>query len=254
MATFKDVYKAGDGYSPVRLFIKNTTERTFFYDFKGVTDAFGNKMKDYSYQTSLYSTYQTVRNNATSDSDERNAILSPITSNPATGFLKAAYYTAKAVYKGVKDQTIEEAMKQEAYVTNYRAGFIIPKTNLYIEMGSIPVDGTFNNKGWAQTADTNSYKNSYIGPADNNEQEPGESARLQGVGVKFWGETTGLFTSIRGDFFNFNINLVQIPETSGFKVTQDTNVSNQVQSNGISYLVDGGGINPRTDFINITIL
>jgi len=252
--TFKDVYKAGNGYAPVRLLIRNESDKEYYYNFKGVKDAFGNNMKDYDYQTSVLSTYQIVRDGADADANIRNGTLSSITTNPYIGWLKAAYYIAKGAYSGYKDQKIADGMKVEGVPTNYRAGIIKANCYLYIELGSIPVDGTLNNKGWATTTDATNYSESYIGPAGSDENKYEENAKANGVGVKFWGETTGFWDGITGDFFNFNINLEQIPGSNDFKITEDTSKSNKAQVSGTEYHTDGGGLDKlRTDFINITI-
>jgi hypothetical protein len=256
MATFKNVYKAGNGYSPVRLFIQNTTNKPFFYNLRGVTDAFGNALEPYGHQTQLFSTYQAVRNGTDPNADLRDMTTSMITKTPLLGLLKVTYYTGKVIFKGYDNHKIEEAMKKDGYVTNYRAGYVKAKESLFVELGSIPVDGRLNNKGWALTTDVQTFKDSFIGPCEGqSEEEDALSAHKNGPGIAFWGEKTGFWSGVKGDLFNFNVNWrwhagLQASYANG----TDVESIHQFRAGLFTYVLEHGGVSPgRTDFINMVI-
>jgi hypothetical protein len=263
MTTFKPEYKGGDGHAPVCVLITNASKRTMLYDFRFVTDAFGQPMRAYGYQTSVLSTYQKARNSP--EASIIKAAVAPLSTSLAKVILKTAYYMGSASFKKLRSQSGEHRAGPEGKVTDHRVGAIPSGTSLYVELGSIPVDGRLDNKGWALTTDTTRYIGSCIGPAllDGDEldaaleSEPENmlaSLREEGVGVAFWGETTGFWSGLGGDFFNANVNFRQLHENASFETVSDTSTMHHVQVGNMVYLLDGGGfMPPLLDFIQITV-
>lgn len=264
MATFKPEYKAGDGYAPVCVVIHNKTNRALIYDFRSVTDAFGNPMKAYGHQTSLFSTYQKAR--GSSAQSIIKATLAPLTThNLAMLFLKTVYYVGSGVYTKIKKQGGKGIEGLPGAVTDYRLGVVPPATTLYVELGSIPVDGKLNNKGWALTSDTVHYVGSCIGPAplqgdaldaelQANPDKMLEAARQEGVGIAFWGNRTGFWDTLMGDFFNANVNVRQIQGGLALDTRVDTETKHQVSAGTLGYIVDGGGFYPLLlDYVLLTV-
>jgi hypothetical protein len=263
MTTFKPEYKGGDGYAPVSVLITNASKRTMIYDFRFVTDAFGQPMRAYGYQTSVLSTYQKTRGSA--EASIIKASVAPLSTSLAKLILKTAYYGGSAIYKKLTSRSGKQGAGPEGRVTDHRVGAIPPGTSLYVELGSIPVDGSLDNKGWALTTDTTRYIGSCLGPAPLDgdaldaalESEPEKmlaSLREEGVGVAFWGEKTGFWSGVGGDFFNANVNFRRLHENTSFETVSDTSTMHHVRVGNMVYLVDGGGFTPPLlDFVQMTV-
>ncbi|MDZ5648119.1 hypothetical protein [Nitrospirillum sp. BR 11828] len=263
MTTFKPEYKAGDGYAPVCIVINNSSNRTLLYDFRSVTDAFGQPMRAYGYQTSVLSTYQRARNSPAASIIK--AGLAPLSTSLATLILKTAYYTGSAIHQKIKSISGKTVTGIEGAVTDHRIGAIPPSTTLYVELGSIPVDGSFNNKGWPLTSDMDNFVGSFIGPAtlhgaaldaalESNPEQTLSAARREGVGVAFWGESTGFWARITKDFFNANVNFRQMRDNLTVETLVDTTVMHRVRVGGMTYALDGAGFDPPLlDYVQLTV-
>jgi len=259
MVSFKVVYKGGDGYAPIRILIKNNSHRIYYYNFTKITDAHGNQMQEYGHNVKILACYQQLRQSDYDAVHDYNIATSMMTKNPLWGLAKLTYYTAKYTYEGYQNEKVEQAMKQHAYVTNYKRGLIKPNCLLYIELGSIPVDGSFDNKGWADTTDTITYDGSFLGPISENNINKDEDVinenivKENGIGIRFWGDTKGFWDKVTGEFFDFNVNLMQINKNKELIIEEDSRFDNVARNNDSNYRIDGGGIEPRTNFINIII-
>jgi hypothetical protein len=221
-------------------------------------------MRPYGYQTAVLSTYQSVR--VSPAASIIKAATAPLSTSLASLILKTAYYGGSALYKKLKYQSGKNVTGMEGVVTDYRVGAIPQGTTLYIEMGSIPVDGSFNNKGWPLTTDTTRYVGSCIGPApldgdalDASLQSDPEnmlaSLRKEGVGVAFWGEETGFWSGLlKKDFFNANVNFRQLHDSPAIETITDTTSMHHVRVGNMVYVLDGGGFTPPLlDYIQITV-
>lgn len=264
MATFKPDYKAGDGYAPVCAVIRNDSRRTVLYNLRGVMDAHGAPMREYGYQTSLLSTYQKAREGHTPSAIKAGGAAFS-TSFYAVVF-KLAFHTAVGAYRRLKAAGSTGRTDLTGAVTNLRAGAVPPGGVLHVELGSIPVDGRLNNKGWVSNNDTARFVGSSIGPShlqgealdaalEVNADEALETARKAGVGLHFWGAKTSFWRSVFArDLFNANVNFRSIPNGAPLKELEDTEGMHRVQVGDLSYQIDGAGFSPASlDFIRIVI-
>lgn len=259
MTSFWNVQSPGDEYAPLRLLIRNNTSKPFYYDLNGLMQANGNDLKPYGTQVSALSISQKVKSGATASSSEANATMAMITDNPWIGLLKLAYYVGSIVVKDLKEEAIAEAFTVEANFTNYRAGLVKPNTNLYVELAAVQVDGSFSD-GWAVNRDSTNLTASFLGPIDAADPDSLSAdelttlARANGLGIKVAGAKRSFWDCFwNKKMWDSHLNLVSLPGGPGVSVTEDTSEANVAQAGNFTYRIDGGGIEQRSDFINIYI-
>lgn len=264
MATFKPDYKVGDGYAPVCMALINDSRVPLLYDLRGVVDAHGDPMRDYGHQTSLLSTYQKARESHM-PSVIRGGAAAFSTSFAAMVF-KLAFHTTVGTFKRLRASGSRGQTDLVAPITNLRVGALPPGGALYVEMGSIPVDGRLKNKGWVSNRDSVNFTGSVLGPtplagdALDQALEAGDTGLLEQVrracaGLHFWGERTGFWDSVvRRDMFNANINFRAIPGATPMVEREDTAAVHEVAVGSLIYRLDGGGFSPASlDYIQIRV-